>query len=85
MAETVAPMHIQPRLLAPTSRSHRGRIVKTTGDGMLVEFVRACGQYEGGDELWNVNRPLFGLASKATSGGWRPIIAEVFRAAMRGT
>lgn len=28
-------------LVEPTIASHRGRIVKTTGDGMLVEFASA--------------------------------------------
>jgi adenylate cyclase len=28
-------------LVDPTIASHRGRIVKTTGDGMLVEFASA--------------------------------------------
>jgi class 3 adenylate cyclase len=28
-------------LVDPTVAAHRGRIVKTTGDGMLVEFASA--------------------------------------------
>ena len=32
---------LRSRLVDPTIASHRGRIVKTTGDGMLVEFASA--------------------------------------------
>ena len=30
-------------LVDPKIREHHGRIVKTTGDGMLVEFSSSCG------------------------------------------
>jgi class 3 adenylate cyclase len=30
-----------PKLVGPTIAAHRGRIVKTTGDGMFVEFFSA--------------------------------------------
>jgi adenylate cyclase len=30
---------LQHELIYPTISSHRGRIVKTTGDGMLIEFA----------------------------------------------
>src|SRR5215213_9527865 len=32
---------IRKTIVDPTFASHRGRIVKTTGDGMLVEFASA--------------------------------------------
>jgi class 3 adenylate cyclase len=32
---------VRKALVDPTIASHRGRIVKTTGDGMLVEFASA--------------------------------------------
>ena len=32
---------IRKALVDPTIAAHRGRIVKTTGDGMLVEFASA--------------------------------------------
>ena len=32
---------VRKTLVDPTIASHRGRIVKTTGDGMLVEFASA--------------------------------------------
>ena len=32
---------LRKTLLDPTIATHRGRIVKTTGDGMLVEFASA--------------------------------------------
>jgi adenylate cyclase len=34
-------MAFRKTLVDPTIASHRGRIVKTTGDGMLVEFGSA--------------------------------------------
>jgi len=38
-------------LIDPTIASHRGRIVKTTGDGMLVEFASAVDAVRGAVEL----------------------------------
>ncbi len=38
-------------LVDPTIASHRGRIVKTTGDGMLVEFASAVDAVRGGLEV----------------------------------
>jgi TolB-like protein/class 3 adenylate cyclase len=38
-------------LLDPTIASHRGRIVKTTGDGMLVEFASAVDAVRGAIEV----------------------------------
>src|SRR5881409_253296 len=32
---------VRKALVDPTIASHRGRIVKTTGDGMLIEFASA--------------------------------------------
>jgi adenylate cyclase len=37
---------VRKTLVDPTVASHRGRIVKTTGDGMLVEFANAFGRPE---------------------------------------
>jgi adenylate cyclase len=39
---------LRRELLNPKMTEHRGRIVKTTGDGMLVEFPsRRCGPLRG--------------------------------------
>jgi class 3 adenylate cyclase len=35
-------------LVDPATATHRGRIVKTTGDGMLVEFAKAEAAAPGG-------------------------------------
>src|SRR5262245_31759937 len=39
---TLAQLKVpRQELVAPKIREHRGRIVKTTGDGMLIEFASA--------------------------------------------
>src|SRR5437867_4756484 len=38
-------------LIDPTIAAHRGRIVKTTGDGMLVEFASAVDAARGASEV----------------------------------
>ena len=38
---TLARLMTRKSLVDPATASHRGRIVKTTGDGMLVEFASA--------------------------------------------
>ena len=38
-------------LVDPTIASHRGRIVKTTGDGMLIEFASAVDAVRGAVEV----------------------------------
>lgn len=38
-------------LVEPAITSHRGRIVKTTGDGMLVEFASAVDAVRGATEV----------------------------------
>src|SRR4030081_1406511 len=53
-------------LVDPTIAAHRGRIVKTTGDGMLVEFAsavdaaRCAVEVQRGGALKNVNVPQQG-------------------------
>jgi adenylate cyclase len=42
---------VRKTLVDPTIASHRGRIVKTTGDGMLVEFARAVDAVRGAVEV----------------------------------
>jgi TolB-like protein/class 3 adenylate cyclase len=42
---------VRKALVDPTIASHRGRIVKTTGDGMLVEFASAVDAVRGAVEL----------------------------------
>jgi TolB-like protein/class 3 adenylate cyclase/Tfp pilus assembly protein PilF len=42
---------VKKALVDPTIASHRGRIVKTTGDGMLVEFVSAVDAVRGAVEV----------------------------------
>jgi TolB-like protein/class 3 adenylate cyclase len=42
---------VRKNLVDPTIASHRGRIVKTTGDGMLVEFASAVDAVRGAVEL----------------------------------
>lgn len=42
---------IRKTLVDPTIAAHRGRIVKTTGDGMLVEFASAVDAARGAAEL----------------------------------
>src|SRR3954468_2328583 len=42
---------VRKTLVDPTIASHRGRIVKTTGDGMLVEFASAVDAIRGAVEL----------------------------------
>jgi class 3 adenylate cyclase len=42
---------IRKTLVDPTIASHRGRIVKTTGDGMLVEFASAVDAVRGAVEV----------------------------------
>src|SRR3979409_1847198 len=45
---------VRKALVDPTIASHRGRIVKTTGDGMLVEFASAVDAVRGAVEVQNV-------------------------------
>ena len=35
---------LRKTLVDPTIAAHRGRIVKTTGDGLLVEFAKRSGR-----------------------------------------
>jgi len=42
---------VRKALVDPTIASHRGRIVKTTGDGMLVEFASAVDAVRGAVEV----------------------------------
>src|SRR6201987_224698 len=42
---------IRKTLVDPTIAAHRGRIVKTTGDGMLVEFASAVDAARGAAEV----------------------------------
>jgi adenylate cyclase len=42
---------VRKTLVDPTIASHRGRIVKTTGDGMLVEFASAVDAIRGAVEV----------------------------------
>ena len=42
---------VRTSLVDPTIASHRGRIVKTTGDGMLVEFASAVDAVRGAVEV----------------------------------
>ena len=55
---------IRKALVDPTIAAHRGRIVKTTGDGMLVEFASAVDAARGAAEVQramakqNTNVPL---------------------------
>ena len=42
---------VRKALVDPTIASHRGRIVKTTGDGMLVEFASAVDAVRGAVEI----------------------------------
>ncbi|TMH25985.1 MAG: adenylate/guanylate cyclase domain-containing protein, partial [Betaproteobacteria bacterium] len=42
---------IRKTLVDPTIAAHRGRIVKTTGDGMLVEFASAVDAARGASEV----------------------------------
>jgi class 3 adenylate cyclase len=42
---------IRKTLVDPTVAAHRGRIVKTTGDGMLVEFASAVDAARGAAEV----------------------------------
>ena len=42
---------IRKALVDPTIAAHRGRIVKTTGDGMLVEFASAVDAARGAVEV----------------------------------
>src|SRR5467141_1176750 len=55
---------IRKALVDPTIASHRGRIVKTTGDGLLVEFasavdaVRCAVEVQHGIAAQNADVPL---------------------------
>src|SRR5271169_2897314 len=42
---------VRKTLVDPTIAGHRGRIVKTTGDGMLVEFASAVDAVRGAVEV----------------------------------
>ena len=42
---------VRKNLVDPTIAKHRGRIVKTTGDGMLVEFASAVDAVRGAVEV----------------------------------
>src|SRR6202161_1596133 len=42
---------VRKALVDPTIAAHRGRIVKTTGDGMLVEFASAVDAVRGAIEV----------------------------------
>ena len=42
---------VRKALVDPAIASHRGRIVKTTGDGMLVEFASAVDAVRGAVEV----------------------------------
>ena len=42
---------VRKALVDPTISKHRGRIVKTTGDGMLVEFASAVDALRGAVEI----------------------------------
>jgi adenylate cyclase len=44
---------VRKTLVDPTIAAHRGRIVKTTGDGMLVEFASAVDAVRGAVEVQN--------------------------------
>ena len=44
---------VRKTLIDPTIAAHRGRIVKTTGDGMLVEFASAVDAVRGAVEIQN--------------------------------
>ena len=44
---------VRKDLVDPTIAKHRGRIVKTTGDGMLVEFASAVDAVRGAVEVQN--------------------------------
>ncbi|NVN88735.1 MAG: adenylate/guanylate cyclase domain-containing protein [Rhodopseudomonas sp.] len=44
---------VRKALVDPTIAAHRGRIVKTTGDGMLVEFASAVDAVRGAVEIQN--------------------------------
>jgi adenylate cyclase len=44
---------VRKALVDPAIASHRGRIVKTTGDGMLVEFASAVDAVRGAVEVQN--------------------------------
>lgn len=54
---------VRKTLVDPTLATHRGRIVKTTGDGMLVEFASAVDAVRGALDVqrsiaeWNGSRP----------------------------
>jgi adenylate cyclase len=52
---------VRKTLVDPTIASHRGRIVKTTGDGMLVEFASAVDAVRGAVEVQR------GMADQNTS------------------
>jgi adenylate cyclase len=45
---------VRKALVDPTIASHRGRIVKTTGDGMLIEFASAVDAVRGAVEIQRV-------------------------------
>jgi adenylate cyclase len=45
---------VRKALVDPTIASHRGRIVKTTGDGMLIEFASAVDAVRGAVEVQRV-------------------------------
>jgi adenylate cyclase len=46
---------VRKALIDPTIATHRGRIVKTTGDGMLVEFASAVDAVRGAVEVQRGN------------------------------
>src|SRR5208283_5840466 len=52
---------VRKALVDPTIAKHRGRIVKTTGDGMLVEFASAVDAVRGAAEVQR------GMADQDTS------------------
>jgi adenylate cyclase len=45
---------VRKALVDPTIASHRGRIVKTTGDGVLIEFASAVDAVRGAVEVQRV-------------------------------
>ena len=45
---------VRQALVDPAIASHRGRIVKTTGDGMLIEFASAVDAVRGAVEIQRV-------------------------------
>ena len=57
-------------LVDPKIRDHQGRIVKTTGDGMLVEFASVsmpCAPRSTFSSVWSTAMPMYGWRSESNS------------------